>query len=110
MAEIISSTMGGATAVEKVKGVAEEVVETSLEMGRRMKVLGKQKKERRHITLGPSSLEILEELRQKTDTNNTMVFRNALRLYAALIEEAEKGNEFYTRSSDGDYVRYKVFL
>jgi len=70
----------------------------------------KEKKERIHITLGQSSLAILEELGRKTDTNNTMVFRNALRLYAALIEEAEKGNDFYTRSPDGDYVRYKVFL
>lgn len=68
-------------------------------------------KERLHISLSPRSYELLKDMMEKTEASNyAEVFRNALRLYSAFIEEAEKGNEFYVRTPEGEYKQYKVFV
>jgi len=67
-------------------------------------------KERINLKLSPRSIEILENLRQKTEASSyAEVFKNALRLYNALIEEAEKGREFYVKDENGNLISYKIF-
>jgi len=52
----------------------------------------------------------LENLRQKTEASSyAEVFKNALRLYNALIEEAEKGREFYVKDENGNLISYIIF-
>ena len=70
----------------------------------------KEKKERIHVTMGQRSLDLLRWLADITESSHTQVFRNSLRLYAALIEEAEKGNEFYVKNKDGNFTAYKLFM
>jgi hypothetical protein len=38
------------------------------------------------------------------------VLKNALRLYEALIDETERGNEFLIRNEDGMITPYRMFL
>ena len=70
----------------------------------------REKKERVHITMGKRSKELLDLLAQKTEGSYTEVFRNALRLYAALIEETEKGGEVYVKDKEGNLTAYKIFV
>ena len=80
------------------------------ESGSRRRAAKKEKKERIHVTLGQRSLELLDWLANTTESSYTQVFRNGLRLYAALIEEAEKGNEFYVKDKDGNFTAYRIFV
>jgi hypothetical protein len=63
-----------------------------------------------NLGLSPRAAARLVWLRQKTDAStNAEVLRNALRLYDALIEEAEKGNEFLIRHPNGEVATYRLF-
>lgn len=67
-------------------------------------------KERINLSLSPRAYEQLDYLREKTEASSyTEVFRNAIRLYDALIQEAEKGNEFLVRDKEGNLTSYKIF-
>jgi hypothetical protein len=67
-------------------------------------------KERINLALSPRAYEQLEYLREKTEASSyAEVFRNAIRLYDALIKEADKGNEFLVRDSEGNLTSYKIF-
>jgi hypothetical protein len=67
-------------------------------------------KERVNLALSPRAYEQLEWLREKTEaSSNTEVIRNAIRLYDALIKEAEEGKEFLVRDQDGNLTSYKMF-
>ena len=68
------------------------------------------KKIRVHVTMGQKSKELLDELCEKTGDSHAGVFRNALRLYAALIEESEKGNDLYVKDKDGNLTLYRIFV
>lgn len=60
--------------------------------------------------LPEKSLARLQELKAKTEAASyAEVVKNALRLYEALIEEAESGNTFLVRSADGSTRQYVVF-
>lgn len=68
-------------------------------------------RERINMSLSPKLLERLDALVQKTDASSyTEVFRNAIRLYDALIDEHDRGNEFLIRDPEGNLKTYKVFL
>ena len=70
-----------------------------------------QDKERMNLVLTKTSLERLNKLRNKTEaSSNADVFKDALRLYEALIEEADSGKEFLTRDKEGNLTSYKIFL
>lgn len=70
-----------------------------------------KKTTRVQMELLPQSLERLKALRDKTEAASyAEVVKNALRLYEALIEEAEAGNSFMLRQKDGTEREYKVFL
>jgi len=72
--------------------------------------VGEMKKVRVHVTMGQKSKELLDELCRKTGDSHAGVFRNALRPYAALIEESEKGSDIYTKDKDGNLTLYRVFV
>ncbi len=71
----------------------------------------KNGKERLNLVVSRRTQNRLNELKDKTDSATyAEVFKNALRLYDALIEEAEKGNEFLVRDDEGHITSYKIFL
>jgi len=59
----------------------------------------------------PSLYKRLKLLRDKTEaTSFAEVVKNALRLYEALIQEAEAGNKVYIKQLDGDEITYRIVL
>jgi hypothetical protein len=68
-------------------------------------------KNRVQFDLPPKSMERLNALKAKTEAASyAEVLKNALRLYEALIEETERGNEFMVRNADGVVTPYRMFL
>lgn len=68
-------------------------------------------KGRLNLVLSKSSLERLNRLREKTEaSSNADVFKDALRLYEALVEDAEAGKEFLTKDEGGNVTSYRIFL
>ncbi len=81
--------------------------------GRRHKRQGGEERDttRVQLELPPQAMERLQQLKEKTEAASyAEVIRNALRLYEALIQEAERGAEFQVKEPDGTAVPYRVFL
>ena len=69
------------------------------------------KKYRVQLDFAPRSMELLNTLKAKTEAASyAEVVKNALRLYDALIEEAESGKQFLTRDRDGVVSPLRMFL
>jgi hypothetical protein len=71
-----------------------------------------RKTTRVQVELPPGSMARLRALRDKTEAASyAEVFKSALRLYEALIKEAEQGNDVIIRRKNGDVVAIeaKVF-
>lgn len=63
------------------------------------------------LEMPPQAMERLQRLKDKTEAASyAEVLRNALRLYEALITEAERGAEFAVRGPDGSLTPYKIFV
>lgn len=63
------------------------------------------------LELPPQAMERLQQLKDKTEAASyAEVIRNALRLYEALIQEADRGAEFQVKQPDGEAVPYRIFL
>lgn len=63
------------------------------------------------LEMPPQAMERLQRLKDKTEAASyAEVLRNALRLYEALIAEAERGAQLSIRSPDGTVTPYKVFV
>lgn len=63
------------------------------------------------LEMPPQAMERLQKLKDRTEAASyAEVLRNALRLYEALVAEAERGAEFAVRSSDGSLTPYKIFM
>ena len=59
----------------------------------------------------PAAMERLQRLKDKTEAASyAEVLRNALRLYEALIAEAERGAELSLRTPDGKVKAYRIFV
>ena len=59
----------------------------------------------------PGSMARLKALRDKTEAvSYAEVLKNALRLYEALIDEADHGSEVIIRRKQGDPAEVKVFF
>tara|TARA_R110002110_G_scaffold105641_6_gene265416 strand:- start:266 stop:550 length:285 start_codon:yes stop_codon:yes gene_type:complete len=59
----------------------------------------------------PQAMERLQQLKDKTEAASyAEVIRNALRLYEALIQEADRGAEFQVKQPDGEAALYRIFL
>jgi hypothetical protein len=68
-------------------------------------------KNRVQFDLPPRSMERLNTLRLKTEASSyAEVIKNALRLYEALVEEAEAGKQFLVRDKDGAVSPFRIFL
>lgn len=68
-------------------------------------------KNRVQFDIPPRSMERLNALKLKTEASSyAEVIKNALRLYAVLIEETEDGKTFYTKEKDGKYTPYRMFV
>jgi hypothetical protein len=56
-------------------------------------------------------MERLNALKLKTEAASyTEVFKNALRLYEALIEETEQGRRFLIRDENGAISPFRMFV
>lgn len=63
------------------------------------------------LEMPPQAMRRLQMLKDKTEAASyAEVLRNALRLYEALIAEAERGAEFAVRGPDGSVTPYKIFV
>ncbi len=72
---------------------------------------GERSTTRVQLEMPPQAMERLTRLKEKTEAASyAEVIRNALRVFEALAEEHEKGNEFFLKHSDGQTVAYRIFL
>jgi Arc/MetJ-type ribon-helix-helix transcriptional regulator len=70
-----------------------------------------KKTTRVQLELPDSSMERLRTLRAKTEAvSYAEVIKNSLRLYEALIQEAEAGNEVCIKSTDGNEKSYRMIF
>ena len=68
-------------------------------------------KRRVQFDLTPRSMDRLNALKLKTEASSyAEVVKNALRLYEALIEEAEGGKEFLVKDQAGTVTPLRLFL
>jgi Arc/MetJ-type ribon-helix-helix transcriptional regulator len=68
-------------------------------------------RKRLNVVLPERSARRLDALVQRTEaTSYTDVLRNALRLYEAIVEETEQGNEICIRARDGNVRSYRFFF
>jgi hypothetical protein len=68
-------------------------------------------KNRVQFDLPPRSMDRLNVLKLKTEAASyAEVVKNALRLYEALIEETERGKQFFVRDDTGAMVPYRLFF
>lgn len=69
-----------------------------------------RKTTRVQMELPPQSMERLKALRDKTEaTSYAELVKNALRLYEAMIEKAEAGNELLIKDKNGIEHHYEIF-
>ena len=72
---------------------------------------GERATTRVQLEMPPQAMERLTRLKEKTEAASyAEVIRNALRVFEALSEEHEKGNEFLLKRNDGQTVAYRIFL
>mgnify|MGYP001231147250 CR=1 FL=1 len=70
-----------------------------------------KKTTRVQLELPESSMERLRALRERTEAASyAEVMKNALRLYEALIKEAEGGNQVCVKSSNGTETSYRMIF
>ena len=63
------------------------------------------------MDLPERSFERLKALKAKTEAvSYAEVLKNALKIYEAIIQEIDSGNEIMIKQKDGQIFPYKVFL
>jgi Arc/MetJ-type ribon-helix-helix transcriptional regulator len=63
------------------------------------------------LELPESAMERLRTLREKTEAASyAEVIKNSLRLYEALIKEAEGGNQVCVKNADGTETSYRMIF
>lgn len=63
------------------------------------------------MDLPERSFERLKALKEKTEAvSYAEVLKNALKIYEAIIQEIDSGNEIMIKQKDGQIFPYKVFL
>ena len=71
----------------------------------------KQQKARVQLDLLPRNMERLVSLRTRTEASSfAEVVKNALRIYEALLEETEAGNQLLLRNQQGEVTPFRLFL
>ncbi|MGH6900027.1 MAG: ribbon-helix-helix protein, CopG family [Geminicoccaceae bacterium] len=70
-----------------------------------------KERKRLSLVLPERSAQRLSMLVKKTEANGyTDVMKNALRLYEAIVEETEQGNEICIRRQDGQIKSYRFLF
>jgi len=70
-----------------------------------------KKTTRVQLELPESSMERLKALREKTEAASyAEVIKNSLRLYEALIKEAEDGSQVYIKDKNGAEISYRMIF
>jgi predicted DNA-binding protein len=63
------------------------------------------------LELPPKTMQRLENLKEKLEaTSYAAVIKNALNLYALLLDEEENGKTICVKDYDGEITEYKIFL
>jgi hypothetical protein len=63
------------------------------------------------LEMPPQAMERLQRLKERTEAASyAEVIRNALRLYEAMVAEAEQGREFAIKTPDGVIAPYRIFV
>jgi hypothetical protein len=63
------------------------------------------------LEMPPQAMVRLQKMKDHTEAASyAEVIRNALRLFEALVDEHEKGSDFFLKRADGEIVRYKIFV
>ena len=71
----------------------------------------KAKTTRVQLELPEASFDRLKKIREKTEAASyAEVIKNALRLYEALIEEAEAGHTVCVKRTDSEEISYKMIF
>ncbi len=72
---------------------------------------GERATTRVQLEMPPQAMERLQKLKERIEAASyAEVIRNALRLFEALVDEHEKGSDFFLKRADGEIVRYKIFV
>ena len=72
---------------------------------------GERATTRVQLEMPPQAMERLQKLKDRIEAASyAEVIRNALRLFEALVDEHEKGAEFFLKRADGENVQYKIFV
>jgi hypothetical protein len=72
---------------------------------------GERSTTRVQLEMPPQAMERLQNLKDRTEAASyAEVIRNALRLFEALVDEHEKGSDFFLKRADGEIVNYKIFV
>lgn len=73
--------------------------------------LSVKKTHRVQLELPPRSMERLNHLKEATEAASyAEVVRNAIRLYEAMVSEAQQGRKFLIKDPSGTITPYNVFL
>ena len=63
------------------------------------------------LEMPPQAMVRLQKLKERTEAASyAEVIRNALRLFEALVEEHDRGADFFLKRPDGEIVQYKIFV
>ncbi len=63
------------------------------------------------LEMPPQAMERLQRLKDRSEASSyAEVIRNALRLYEALVEEHDQGNQFALKKTDGEIIAYRIFV
>ena len=73
--------------------------------------VGERTTTRVQLEMPPQAMERLQKMKDRTEAASyAEVIRNALRLFEALVDEHEKGSDFFLKRADGEIVNYKIFV
>jgi Ribbon-helix-helix protein, copG family len=95
----VSKNMGKTTLKQKVRAVTKRLREIN----------PAKDTVRFQIVLTKEALDQIDNLKTRTGAvTRAAVLRDALRLYDALLEETERGNDILIRDNTGELMKYKI--
>jgi hypothetical protein len=63
------------------------------------------------LEMPPQAMVRLQKMKDHTEAASyAEVIRNALRLFEALVDEHEKGSDFFLKRANGEIINYKIFV
>ena len=72
---------------------------------------GERTTTRVQLEMPPQAMVRLQKMKDHTEAASyAEVIRNALRVFEALVDEHEKGSDFFLKRANGEIVNYKIFV